>query len=268
VLQRGLGVGAATQVTGSAFFGLVTLLVFVVLSERRKTLHAFLSIRGAGLAVAVCNAIASATFLVALNYTSVANVLLIQASAPLVAALIVWVAVRERVSRGAMLAMMSAAAGVAVMVGGPNSVDVYGLFLPLIVTVAYALGVVIMRHRSDISMAAALCLSQALILIFVSPFSHPLAGDRNDLLLLVVLGVGQTGLGMVFLTFGARLIPATEVTLIALIEVVLGSLWVWIAYSQRPSSWAFLGGSVVLAAVACQALGGRGAAELSLPGTP
>ena len=101
-------------------------------------------------------------------------------------------------------------------------------------TFCFALSVVITRHRRDISMAPAICLSQFLVLVVTAPFAHPLSVGSTDLLLIVALGVGQIGLGLAFLTIGARLIPAAEVALITLLEVVLGPLWVWLALSERP----------------------------------
>jgi drug/metabolite transporter (DMT)-like permease len=75
----------------------------------------------------------------------------------------------------------------------------------------------------------------------------------HDLVLIVLLGVGQIGLGLAFLTIGARLIPAAEVALITLLEVVLGPLWVWLTISERPGNGTLLGGAVVVVAVVLQA---------------
>jgi drug/metabolite transporter (DMT)-like permease len=129
-----------------------------------------------------------------------------------------------------------------------------------LMTFSFALSVVITRHRRDISMAPAICLSQFLVLIVTVPFAHPVTVGSTDLLLIVALGVGQIGLGLAFLTIGARLIPAAEVALITLLEVVLGPLWVWLALSERPSTATLIGGSVVIGAVVVQA-GGREARE-------
>ena len=72
-------------------------------------------------------------------------------------------------------------------------------------------------------------------------------------MLIALLGVTQIGLGLAFLTMAARLIPAAEVALISLLEVVLGPLWVWLALSERPSTATLAGGVVVIAAVVLQA---------------
>jgi drug/metabolite transporter (DMT)-like permease len=266
VLQRELSVGTTTQVAGRAFFASLALVAFVAASERRSVVRVFASIGRAELAVAVCTAVASSSFIVALNHTTVANVLFMQAVAPIAAALIAWIALRESVSGRSALAMAVALGGVGLMVGGPGGAHGIGLVLSVVMTLSFALGVVITRHRRDISMAPAICLSQVLVLLAVGPFAHPGAVGLIDVLLIVVLGVGQMAVGLVFFTMGARLIPAAEVALITLLEVVLGPLWVWLALSERPSTTTLAGGAVVIGAVALQAGGENG--DLSLAGSP
>ena len=255
VLQRELSVGTATQVAGRALFAVPALLAFVAFSKRGGVMRAFASIGRAELAVAACTAVASTSFIVALNHTTVANVLFMQAVAPIAAALIAWAGLRESVSRRTGVAMVVALGGVGLMVGGPGGAHGLGLLLSVVMTLSFALGVVITRHRRDISMAPAICLSQVLVLAAVGPFAHPGTVGTNDLLLIVLLGVGQMGLGLAFLAAGARLLPAAEVALITLLEIVLGPLWVWLALSEHPSTTTLVGGAVVVAAVALQAGG-------------
>jgi drug/metabolite transporter (DMT)-like permease len=120
-------------------------------------------------------------------------------------------------------------------------------------TVSFAATLVITRHRRDVSMAPATCLSQVLVLLCAASFAHPGEVGAHDLGLLIALGIGQIGLGLVLLTIGGRLIPAAEVALITLLEVVLGPLWVWIFLAEQPSPATLAGGIVVLAAVGIQA---------------
>ena len=255
VLQRELSVGTSTQVAGRALVAAFALFAFVALSERGNPVRAFLAMGRAELAVAALTAVASGTFIVALNHTTVANVLFMQAVAPIAAALIAWAALHESVSRRTAVAMAVALAGVAVMVGGPGGSHGLGVGLSVLMTLAFALAVVITRHRRDISMAPAICLSQVLVLVVASPFAHPGSIDAHDLGLILALGVGQMGLGLAFLTVGARLIPAAEVALITLLEVVLGPLWVWLALSEQPGTATLVGGAVVMSAVVLQAGG-------------
>jgi drug/metabolite transporter (DMT)-like permease len=255
VLQRELTVDTATQVAGRALFAILALGAFVAVSERGATVQAFRTMGRAGFAVAGCTAVASGSFIVALNHTTVANVLFMQAVAPIAAAVIAWLALHEPVARRTVVAMLVALAGVALMVGGPGGAHGVGLGLSIVMTLAFALAVVITRHRRDISMAPAICLSQVLVLAVALPFASPGSVDGRDLALLVALGVGQMGLGLAFLTVGARLIPAAEVALITLLEVVLGPIWVWLAYGERPATATLVGGAIVVGAVVLQARG-------------
>ena len=255
VLQRELSVDTATQVAGRALVAALTLLVLVAVTERRATLRAFTSMGRAELAVAACTAVASGSFIVALNQTTVANVLFLQAVAPIAAALIAWVALRESISRRTGVAMLVAVAGVAVMVGGPGGAHGLGLALSLVMTLSFAVGVVITRHRRDISMAPAICFSQVIVLIAVGPFAQPGSATTRDVGLILALGIGQMGLGLAFLTMGARLITAAEVALITLLEVPLGPAWVWLVQDERPSTTTLVGGAIVVAAVVLQAGG-------------
>jgi drug/metabolite transporter (DMT)-like permease len=261
VLQRELEVDTATQMAGRAVFASLALLAFVAFTERGHVVRAFASMRTAELAVAALTAVASGTFIVALNHTTVANVLVLQATAPIVAAVIAWLALRESVSRRTVVAMAVALVGVGLMVGGPGGAQGLGFVLSVVMTVAFALAVVITRHRRDISMAPAICLSQIFILVVAGPFAEPGTVESRDLLLIVLLGVGQMGLGLAFLTLGARLIPAAEVALITLLEIVLGPLWVWLAISETPATATLVGGVVLIAAVVLQAGGEESSGE-------
>ncbi len=265
VLQRELSVDTATQVAGRAVFASLALVVFVAYQGRRGVIRPFKPMGLAELSVAVVIAVASGTFIVALNHTTVANVLFMQAVAPIAAALIGWVALHERVSRRSAVAMVIALGGVALMVGGPGGSFGLGIGLSVLMTLAFALSVVITRHRRDISMARAICLSQLLVLGAAGPFSHPGRFGAHDLALVALLGVGQMGLGLAFFTVGARLIPAAEVALITLLEVVLGPLWVWVALSERPSTATLVGGLVVMVAVVLQAIGDEQDSSAALP---
>jgi drug/metabolite transporter (DMT)-like permease len=216
--------------------------------------HAFRAIGRPGLAVTVLMAVSSGTFIAALNYTSVANVLFLQALAPVLAA-VLGTFIGEPVACRTWIAMGVAVAGVGLMVGGPSHPSATGVTLSLLMAASFAGTIVITRHQRQVSMAPATCLSQVLVFVVAAPFADPGSVGRADLALLIGLGVGQIGLGLIFLTIGARLIPAAEVALITLLEIVLGPLWVWLALSEQPSATTLVGGAIVVAAVVIQAVG-------------
>jgi drug/metabolite transporter (DMT)-like permease len=252
VLQRQLTLDTSTQVFGRAAFAGAALLVYVAIVERGRVVHAFRSVGLAGVAVAVCVAIASAGFIGALNHTSVARVLFILAVAPVLAALLARVTLGEPITRRTAMAMALALAGVAVMLGAPGEGNLAGDGLSFLVALAFALMIVITRWRRDVSMAPATCLSQAILVAVFLPFAAPGEISADDVGWLAALGIGQIGLGFALLTVGARLIPAAQVGLITLLEVVLGPVWVWLALDERPGTLTLVGGAIVIVAILIQ----------------
>src|SRR5690348_1495379 len=248
LFQRELSVGTATQVAGRAVFAALGLLAYIAAAERGAIVSAFRAIGSGGLAVVALLATSSASFIAALNHASVANVLFMQALAPILAA-VLGTLIGDPVSRRTWAAMLIALVGVAAMAGGPGHPTALGLGLSLLMTVSFAATLVITRHRRDVSMAPATFLSQLLVLAVFAPFASPGSVSGTDVGLLAAFGITQIGLGFVFLTIGARLLPAGEVALITLLEIVLGPLWVWAALSERPSAATLLGGAIVLGAV-------------------
>jgi drug/metabolite transporter (DMT)-like permease len=252
VLQRQLTVDTATQVFGRAAFAGAALLGYVAIVERGQVVRAFRSVGGAGIAVALCVAIASGCFISALNHASVARVLFILAVAPVLAALLARATLGEPISRRTALAMLLALCGVAVMLGDPGEASLAGDGLAFAAALAFAAMIVITRWRHDVSMAPATCLSQAILVVVFLPFASPGEISAADVGWLAALGIGQIGLGFALLTVGARLIPAAQVGLITLLEIVLGPIWVWLALDERPDTLTLVGGAIVVGAIVLQ----------------
>jgi drug/metabolite transporter (DMT)-like permease len=252
VLQRQLTLDTSTQVFGRAAFAGAALLGYVAIVERGQVVRGFRSVGGAGIAVALCVAIASGCFIGALNHASVARVLFILAVAPVLAALLAWATLGEPISRRTALAMVLALSGVAVMLGAPGEASLTGDGLAFVAALAFSVMIVITRWRRDVSMAPATCLSQAILVAAFLPFATPGEISGDDLAWLAALGIGQIGLGFALLTVGARLIPAAQVGLITLLEVVLGPVWVWLALDERPGTLTLVGGTIVIAAIVLQ----------------
>ena len=255
VLQRQLSVDVATQVAGRALFAALAVAAYVAVVDRGRVRAACRSVGVAGIAFAASVAVASGSFIVALNHASVAQVLFIQSIAPVLAALLGRTVLGEPVSARTTIAMAVALLGVGVMVGSPGGGSLLGDGLSVLMALGFAVSIVIARHRRDVSMAPATALAQVFLLVVAGPIA--LAGHVSigapDVAWLAVFGAGQIGLGMILLTIGARLIPAAQVALISLLEVVLGPLWVWLADGEKPSAGTLIGGVIVVAAVVLQA---------------
>jgi drug/metabolite transporter (DMT)-like permease len=268
VLQRQLTLDTPTQVFGRAAFAGAALLVYVALVERGRVVEAFRSVGLAGVAVAVCVATASGSFIAALNHTSVARVLFILAVAPVLAAVLARVTLGESITRRTVVAMAVALAGLALMLGAPGEGSLAGDGLAFLAALAFALVIVITRWRHDVSMTPATCLSQAILLVVFLPFASPGEIGGGDLVWLAALGIGQIGLGIALFTAGARLIPAAQAGLITLLEIVLGPVWVWLALDERPSTLTLVGGAIVIVAIVIQTRGSPPAETAEERGLP
>jgi drug/metabolite transporter (DMT)-like permease len=251
ILQRQVGAGAADQVVGRAMFAFAAVVAFVRLGEGTGLREAARSVANvAGLVVAAGIAAASATFIVALNHTSIAHVLVLQATTPILAGLFAFWGMREPLSARTWGAMLLAVLGIAVMVGVPRSGNALGELMAFLSPLSFAVVIVVARRHRHISMTPATALAQLLLIAFGLPFAHVGQLHLADVGWLALLGLGQQGFGLVFFTMGARLIPAVAMGLILLLESVLGAVWGWLGTSEGPDASTVLGGLIVLGAVA------------------
>ena len=137
---------------GRAAFAALALFALVVATERSQTVRVFREMGRWGLAMTVFLGLSSGIFLLSLNYTTVANVLFMQAAAPMMAALLGWLFLRERIDGRTWLSLLLAGAGVVLMAAGSFEAGAAAIFLPLVMTASFAAVIVIARHRRDVSM--------------------------------------------------------------------------------------------------------------------
>lgn len=197
----------------------------------------------------------------AIQTTSVANAMLLFAASPFMAAILGRVILRESVRWQTWIAIALACGGIAIMVGGKVG---QGAFVGNLAALGSALGFavftislrwgksgemlpcVFLSGLLGIGVMIAICLSLGLPLVF---------GPR-DTGIAFGMGMFQVGAGLVLYTIGSKYVPAAELTLLCLAEVLLAPFWVWLALGEVPSPLTILGGAVLLAAVTFNALTG------------
>jgi drug/metabolite transporter (DMT)-like permease len=204
-----------------------------------------------GFAVALCFATASTSFVVALAYTTVANILLMQAGVPLIAALIAWVLFRERVAGATWAAIAAVICGVAIMVSESfnGQVSPIGDGLALLIAFAFSIATVITRRFAHVRMTPATCLGTVFAALFAATQAEYLAVVPRDMGFLFAFGALNLGLGLACFATGARLIPAAFAALLGTFETILGPVWVWLIHAEVPSARTVLGGAVVFVAL-------------------
>ena len=243
---------AWTVVFWRSLFASTFLLLFMLWRDGPKsTVQMFRGMGWPGLGVACCFGIASSSFVVALQYTTVANVLLIQAAAPLFAALLAWMVFRERVNLGTWLAIAAVICGVAIMVSASFSgaVSPVGDGLALVITVLFSSAIVITRHHPEVRMTPAVCLGTAMACVAAFFLSGPLTVSAPDMAWLFLFGAVNLGAGLAMFVTGARLVPAALAALVSTLEPVLGPVWAWLFHDEVPGTRTVIGGAIVFAAL-------------------
>ncbi len=217
----------------------------------RGTLKLFRDMGLPGLAVAVCFATASTCFVVALSYTKVANILLMQAGVPLLAALLSWLLFREKVSAATWAAIAGVIVGVAIMVSESlgGAVSPIGDGLALLIAFMFSIATVITRRFAQVRMTPATCLGTILAALFAASQVGQFAVSPRDMGFLFAFGVINLGVGLAFFATGARLVPAGVAALLGTFEPILGPIWVWLVHGEVPSARTMVGGVVVVAAL-------------------
>jgi len=233
--------------------------VFLYLAVRYRTavLRSFVDAGRPGIIVALCLGFGSACYIFALLLTTVANALFIISAAPFLAALLGWVVLGERVRPLTWAMMAMAIAGVAIMVfDGVRGGRLLGNLVALGTPLSFAIMLVTMRHAGRCDMVPGVCLAGLVGAALGFAMADTLVIPARDLALCLFLGVAQYGAGFVLITLGARHLPAAEVALLSLTEVILAPIWVWVGIGEVPSTLTLVGGAVVLGAVVVQALHG------------
>jgi drug/metabolite transporter (DMT)-like permease len=211
----------------------------------------FLAMGLPGLCVGLCFAIASSTFVMAMQYTTIANILLMQAGVPLIAALVSFLVFRERVDGATWVAIAVVILGVAIMVSESltGQVSPIGDSLSLLVALAFAGATVITRRHAQVGMMPAVCTGTIIAALAAGSLMGSAVVSPGNAALLFVFGALNLGLGMALFVRGVRLVPAALAALIGVAEPVLGPLWVWLVHGEVPNARTLLGGAVVFLAL-------------------
>ncbi len=212
-------------------------------------------------------------FIASLTHTTVANTFVLMSVSPFLAALAGRVFLHEPVPLRTWIAMSVAFAGIVAMFA--DSVDggrISGNLLALGVSCCFALNVTVLRriqrsrrsspvlreteHRrlagddgAPASMLPTVMLAGVFSLVPAFLLAGPLQANAADLAVLGLMGCVQLGTGCLLMTAASRHLSATELGLLALLEPILGPVWVWLLMTERPSSMTLLGAAVVLSAV-------------------
>ena len=225
----------------------------------------FLQIRRIGLPAVVAGLSLVAAYsggIYAIQNTSVANAMLLFATAPFMAAVLGWLVLREPVRAATWIAIAVALGGILIMVSDKTGdVAVQGSLAALGSALGFAVFTVALRWGRSGEMLPSVFLSGlfAIVITFgICQFLElSVVLSLQDGGVAMGMGVFQVGAGLILYTLGSRSLPAAELALLSLAEVLLGPLWVWLFLNETASLNTLVGGAVLLIAIAGNAVSGK-----------
>ena len=235
-----------------------------ILISLRSGLRPFTTIRRVGSAGVIGGfglVFAFAGGIYAIQTTTVANAMFLFASAPFFAAILGWIILRESVRRSTWIATAVAIIGIGIMViDGISAGHIIGNSAALLSALGFAVFTIALRWGKledmlpAVFLAGVFAVMVSLIVCFSSGYALTLS--VNDAGIAFALGVFQVGMGLAIYTIGSKVVPAAELALLSMTEVLLGPFWVWLFLGELTSAYTMTGGLILLLAIAGNALTG------------
>jgi drug/metabolite transporter (DMT)-like permease len=255
VVTRHLEFAGRWEVTfWRSLFAALFVLAAMLVTRGRGALAALRATGGYGLLSGAMWAIMMVAFMLALMTTTTANTLIVNSITPLVTALLARALLREPIAPRTWIAIALAIAGMLWMFGsgfaGNEPRHLAGMLIALAVPLAAAVNLVTLKHAGrSLDLVPAVLLGAVFSAVVALPFALPFHANTHDLLLLAMLGCVQLGLPCMLLVRASPHLSAPEIALLAMLEVLLGPLWVWLGAGETPAVATLAGGVLVIAAL-------------------
>ncbi|MEO8345594.1 MAG: DMT family transporter [Betaproteobacteria bacterium] len=190
-------------------------------------------------------------FIASLTRTTVANTFVLMSVSPFLAAIAGRLVLKEPVPARTWLAMAIAFVGIVVMFGDAiDSGRLLGNMLAFGVSICFAAQVTMLRKfHATVDMLPQVMIAGLWTLVPAFLLAGVFAATPRDIIVLAFMGCVQLGIGCLLATAASRTLTATEIGLLALLEPIMGPLWVWLLMGEDPGGNALLGGAIVLTAV-------------------
>ena len=251
LLIRLAGLDDYTLLFYRGLFPVVAISLILLIYYRAGFLPALLRIGWAGILNGVFFSAVNITFIGAIQKTSVANTLLFLSSAPIFAAILSLLVLRENQQPGTWLII--AISLLSIFIIGWGSYGSYGLagdLLALCCAIFTACSAVLVRYKKDIDLVPSVIIGSFFTACYALSRSPDLAISSTQLLYVGIIGFILVPFAFIVLTIAPRYANSAEVQLVYLLESILGPLWVWLVINETPSLNTLVGGSMLLVSVA------------------
>jgi drug/metabolite transporter (DMT)-like permease len=199
-------------------------------------------------------------FVLATKETTAANAIFLQYTAPVYLLVFEPLFYKEKFRSRDLIVVIFCVAGMSLFfVGKLRPQDVTGNFLALASGLCFACYFLLLRHAKAraVNRASSVIYGNLLLVIIAAPAALKVLPhiSKADTLGIVYLGVVQIGIAYTLFTVAmARGVRSLDAGIVGYVEPVLNPIWVFLAIGERPTSWAILGGAIIVVAVVCHML--------------
>ena len=194
-------------------------------------------------------------FITAVKTTTVANVVIIFSTAALFSALFAYLFYREKITKNIIVASFFMFVGLFIIFNDKLEIgSIEGNIYALLCTAFFATSYVILSRYKDMDRFILTAFSGLALSMIAFFFCDDLSIDFKTLAIVMIMGLLISPISRVFLGNGAKYISASEVSLLMIIETIMAPVWVWIFLNEVPSSYTFIGGSIIVATLIVNSL--------------
>lgn len=216
-----------------------------------------LTVRGVGWLGLLCGmmwCVMFVCYMIALTKTTVANTLVVMSISPLLTAFMAWLILKQVIPARTWCAILVAFVGILWMFAQSMSAlggqDLFGMMIALAVPFAAAINIIAMKKAGHgIDLIPAILLGSLFSAGLMLPLAWPLQASLHDVVIMAILGFFQLGFPCMLMIKASRSLTAAEMSLLALLEVLLGPLWAWLGAGEVPAQQTLVGGGIVLMAL-------------------
>ncbi len=229
---------------------------FLYFEEGIKFYKNYLKVGLSGILGGLGLAIAMISFIWSITNTSAAITLLCLAAMPFITALLSFLFLKEKISLSVWLTIIIAAVGIVIMaVGNKNTGSIIGLIFGLASALGFAIFSVTLRWRrqtpkfTTVSIAGLICAIISGFVILNQDLNF-LSSSKNQALF--ATHGSLVCIGLILYSIGSKHIPAAELTLLSLTEVIGGIFWVWLPWlgiNEIPSNNTIIGGFLIFVSI-------------------
>jgi len=247
---RSVSIDSWEIITLRCFFAAIAVVILFVARERGRALASLRASAWPSLVIGVTTGWAIIAYVLAMQFTLVANVVAIMTTSTLMVALLARPFLGERVPLYTWFAMLGGLCGIGVMFSGAAGAgSLWGNLLAFTIALAIALQTLVARKFRHVQMEPAVLIAALVAGIAALPMALPFTASGHDVAMMAAFGVVQLAVPLTLYFYAARYISAPTLIFVVLIDAVLAPIWVWLGFDEVPTRLAFIGAVLILVSV-------------------